>query len=107
MIITKGNQRREVSPKAGKIACQLMGWVEEVPAKKPVEIGKKTVPPPPIVLENQPIKLKEVPVQEFPKPAEATEAPKVDTGNKVEEKAKSVEVKKTTRKKPVRSKAKK
>jgi hypothetical protein len=105
MKIVKGNVIKTVSEKAGKIACNLMGWSEFTEAHRPPEIGTKTrkIEPPVITKEiaaERPIKLKE------PEVSNVIDQDKVkqETGAKQPE---PVKTEKKTRKSPVKSKSSK
>ena len=57
MKIIKDNVVKEVSEKAAKIAIGMMGWSEVTEIKRPSEVGTKTKPP--IIIADQPVKLRE------------------------------------------------
>lgn len=42
----KNGVRKVFSEKAAQIAIESYGWSEMIPLEKPIEIGKKTLPPP-------------------------------------------------------------
>lgn len=106
VTLVKGNQKRQFSEAAAKIATKSLGWSEIPVFARPSEIGKRTGPP--LIPLERPIKLKE------PYPGDASGIDPVKTIN-VDHVAKFPDVgeavtlikEKKVRKAPVKSKAKK
>lgn len=102
MKITKGNQMKEVSAKAGTIAISKFGWSEQLEPRKPSEIGTRTRKiEPPVITSAQPVKLKEK--ADYPGDESGIDTSKTIIVNADEIDAMPKE--KKTRKAPVRSKS--